>query len=321
MKKLGGKISCSLVMLFALPTVALAAVLDSKEGASSVAEESGKAAMNSVSNASDVTELSSKVKALEKAVDSLRNVTSDVTSDYIYVALAVAAVALLVAIVGLFMADKEAAKNKKARRVMFDNRKRLDALDKALGEANEEIARLRLLNEQVSARLNSTSSRMDSMASMMQTPHTEQPLKEEASKESELFKAQIEAFVADYNAMRQVSGLGAREARQEFSSKYGIKGFKCAKNEERVNHQETKPSFEAVDKLVDATLWAFTIGDSYAVLPNLKAYEWSVHATGGMKELFNSNYAGGSYNRITAIKPAILTPELDVKAKGELALS
>ena len=137
--------------------------------------------------------------------------------------------------------------------------------------------------------------------------------------------SKIKDIVTAFNEMMRkpatttMSGLNMR---QQFMKDYKVIAFKCVNFEERVNRPEDKPRF-ATCTTSESTLWGVPLQDdtSLAVLPGLRNYESTAHDQGGLKELFESGYTGGSYRKIEVIEPAIVTRDFQIIKRGKLRLS
>ena len=111
------------------------------------------------------------------------------------------------------------------------------------------------------------------------------------------------------------------QLRNDFITNYKVTTFKCVNSQERVNRREEQPRFEMCPAS-ESTLWRIPLSDgTFAVLPNPRGYESTVHLYGGMKELFKSNYSGGSYRKIEVVRPAIVKRDFSIDEQGELHLS
>ena len=132
----------------------------------------------------------------------------------------------------------------------------------------------------------------------------------------------LTAFNKMMNEVSKKNNYDGMDIRREFAEKYKVIAFKCINAEARASHSENPPVFKECD-LFDGTLWGIPLNDgTLAVFPNLSSYESAFHFKGGMKELFNSNYAGGNYRKIDVKQPAVLTRDLKIiNQKGKLELS
>ena len=135
-------------------------------------------------------------------------------------------------------------------------------------------------------------------------------------------------FVNEYNAI-DVPGKSSydiKNARDAYIKNFRITGFSCTNYEIRMNSPETAPQFRTDSSVVRASFWAFHVQETqYAVLPNQKQdYESQIHDAGGMKEAFQSNFAGGAYSHIKVLAPAIFSRSGDtwtLMKRGTLQLS
>ena len=132
-------------------------------------------------------------------------------------------------------------------------------------------------------------------------------------------------FVSAYNQIRSSSTNYAQsqQLRKEFQNKFPILAFSCVNYQQRMNNPSLPPEFSSVETPAKAEYWAFDLGNhTYAVVPNLKGYEESVHEAGAMGIVYESNYrAGNSYRNITVDRPAIFEAGWTLRTKGKLTLS
>ena len=113
-------------------------------------------------------------------------------------------------------------------------------------------------------------------------------------------------LVTEFNALAGKVGFALNEAKKEFVSKYKVCAFSCTNYEARMNEPIPPPIFKTMPDVQTADLWAYEFKPGvYAVVPNVKIYTGNVHSARALKEIFQSNFAGGTYNTIILEKPAI----------------
>lgn len=135
-------------------------------------------------------------------------------------------------------------------------------------------------------------------------------------------------FVDAYNAIyaEGKSSFEMRRAREDFLRTFKVRAFGCVNYEARMENTALAPVFRDAPSPAEGNFWAMPVqGDKYAVLPNQKLnYEGQIHETGGMKEAFKSNFGGGTYAHIRAVKPAVFSANggaWTLCARGEILLS
>ena len=126
-------------------------------------------------------------------------------------------------------------------------------------------------------------------------------------------------------AFNDIAATPDRERRKtiikDFIESNNVVGVTCTNAEQRPFRPNDPPRFEKSQSL-ESEIWAVSLRDGMlAIFPNIPEYEESSHKYGGLKELFRSNYKGGNYNKISVIRPAIVTSTFEIKAEGELQLS
>ena len=140
---------------------------------------------------------------------------------------------------------------------------------------------------------------------------------------SNLSRNSSEAFVDEFNALNDLSGFDARNARRQFVEKFHVQAFSCSNYEYRMTHPDTPPEFQD-ESSGKGTFWAIPSKENFSVVPNLKTYEEQYHLTGGMQEAFESNFTGGrTYGKIQLIRPAVFAKDLNgwrIIRRGELKL-
>ena len=114
-----------------------------------------------------------------------------------------------------------------------------------------------------------------------------------------------------------------RNKRSEFKSRFEVVELACINAKERINTHEA-PIY--VPK-ANGDFWAIPVGlqDLYIVYPRATLdYEVNVHTTGGMSEVFNSNFRKEiKYNGFDVSAPAWFvskSPSWECKRKGQLEL-
>lgn len=114
-----------------------------------------------------------------------------------------------------------------------------------------------------------------------------------------------------------------RNKRSEFKSRFEVVELACINAKERINTHEA-PIY--VPK-ANGDFWAIPVGlqDLYIVYPRATLdYEVNVHTTGGMSEVFNSNFRKEiKYNGFDVIAPAWFaskSPSWECKKEGQLEL-
>ena len=110
--------------------------------------------------------------------------------------------------------------------------------------------------------------------------------------------AMIIPFIKEYNALFH-PGMNAAErraVREEFIRKYRLRGLRCLNTEERVRNPDTPPYFADTESAASGDLWALPLSAGhYAVVPNHGIhYEARRHNAGGLKDLVDSNFQGGT---------------------------
>ncbi len=114
-----------------------------------------------------------------------------------------------------------------------------------------------------------------------------------------------------------------RKARTAFINTYSIQGYKCANFQARIHQPALEPKFTPAASLwEDANFWVANRAGYAIVVPRHPiTYEERIHLYGGMKELFESDYSTGSFNkvRLKRVAVVIITGDLwTVKIPGLL---
>ena len=134
-----------------------------------------------------------------------------------------------------------------------------------------------------------------------------------------------ENFVNDFNALAKLSGFSARQAREKFLRRHKVRAFTCANVEERMNRPKVAPKFSETASTSSGDFWACAVeGNLFAVVPNLKTYTENHHAERAFGQIFESNFAGGSYSRLFVERAAIFElrgNEWHLKRAGKIFLS
>lgn len=137
----------------------------------------------------------------------------------------------------------------------------------------------------------------------------------------------IHKFIKGYNSFADDTFgndyARRREATKKFKEFFHIKYFSCENYEERLTNPALNMVFKTLNR--DDIYWATHLEKNlYAVAPRLSlTYESQVHETAGMKEVFASNFAGNTYNKIILKKPAVfeyVNDTWELKERGELEL-
>ena len=127
--------------------------------------------------------------------------------------------------------------------------------------------------------------------------------------ESGEIRARLEEIKREYNGLETISEpMGQRRARNAFIQKQGVVGLICTNSQARMGNPSLKPEFGEAGSPQEGDLWAVQLGKSplWAVMPrqNLN-YESQRNHSGGLGEIFDSNFEGGTYSRISLAEPAI----------------
>ena len=134
-----------------------------------------------------------------------------------------------------------------------------------------------------------------------------------------------ESFVNDLNALAKLSGFSARQAREKFLRRHKVRAFTCANVEERMNRPKFAPKFTETASLSSGDFWASAIEENlFAVVPNVKTYTENHHAERAFGQVFESNFAGGSYSRLRVERAAIFElngGEWRLKSAGKIFLN
>ena len=134
-----------------------------------------------------------------------------------------------------------------------------------------------------------------------------------------------ENFVNNFNALAKLSGFSARQAREKFLRRHKVRAFTCANVEERMNRPKVAPKFSETASTSSGDFWACAVeGNLFAVVPNLKTYTENHHAERAFGQIFESNFAGGSYSRLFVERAAIFElrgNEWHLKRAGKIFLS
>ena len=233
----------------------------------------------------------------------------------------IAYVALIVALIALILVAAALLKAYLDNDTLKQNVRMIRELKMKIGEQEQKIARLSGHVEAVGMRQYQAEQVRPAAPEPRPAAIPQQPLRQESPEEQ--LRNRLNSFVQEYNALmsQRNNSMAARDAKRQFVQDNRLRGFDCVNYEARMNHPEQAPIFAENGNPAQAYFWALQLqGDQYAVVPNLKAYEGQVHQTGGMKEVFDSNYQAGSYAGIMVLKPAIFSGLSQLLQKGQLRL-
>ena len=220
--------------------------------------------------------------------------------------------AIILAVIAWFCALRA---EKKAGR----NSQRINKLEQQLAQKERELAELREAMENV-ARSKSKPAEQSAAAPSILRP----AMMAEAEAAVQVTpQGRLQQFIQEYNDLmsQRDNSMAARDAKKAFVQKYQLRGFDCINYEDRMNHPELAPQFAEKANPAQASFWAVQVqGETYGVVPNLKAYEEQAHQTAGMKEVFDSNFQGGSYAGIKVLKPAFFAGLTQLIERGKLDL-
>ena len=141
--------------------------------------------------------------------------------------------------------------------------------------------------------------------------------------------ARMEEIKREYNSLEAIGEANEqRLARNAFIQKHGVVGLICTNSQARMGNPSLKPEFGEAGSPQRGDLWAVPLGNSllWAVMPrqNLN-YESQRNNSGGLGEIFDSNFESGTYSRITLASPAIFQRESDgwvrTPHKGRIVLA
>lgn len=112
-------------------------------------------------------------------------------------------------------------------------------------------------------------------------------------------------ITAEFQDLVGMSGLSAKQARDNFVKKYGIIGVSCANIDERLQNINAVPVFKADDEPNKSQLWLVSAKNKYLAFINpVGGYSLDLHLFAGFKEIFRSNYKEGTYTAFKSFKPA-----------------
>lgn len=215
----------------------------------------------------------------------------------------------VIALVGALRADKKAGRNSQ----------RISKLEQQLAQKEQELAALREAIENVARSKSKPAEQPVAAPSILRT--VAMAAAETAAQVTP--QGRLLQFIQEYNDLmsQRDNSMAARDAKKAFVQKYQLRGFDCINFEARMNHPELPPQFAENANPAQASFWAMQAqGETYGVVPNLKAYEEQVHQTAGMKEVFDSNFQGGSYSGIKVLKPAFFAGLTQLMERGKLDL-
>lgn len=257
----------------------------------------------------------------------------------IYILLGIATIALLLAILGLAclkdLSKRYLSKFDKQQSKLTDLEKRIAELENHIIKLNKNIIdntkqqksiidpnKIHSTNSDIqkSIEINSSSIKKEGPSNTK----TKEQLDSEQHQELEnIWKP----FIQKYNDLssNKTSSYKSRDAFKQFYQQNNIEFFNCINSEARLSFPYLATEFKTVPTSIGSYLALPLKNSLYAVVPNLKdAYEYHLHETAGMKEVFESNYEKGSYNKIIVKRPAIFDYTNDIwtlKKRGEIKLS
>ena len=138
---------------------------------------------------------------------------------------------------------------------------------------------------------------------------------------SELYDESLaDEFIASYNALYDINdGMKQRLRNKELEASPSITSFTCVNHNERMIDPDMQPVF-ATEK--DGPYMAYHLGnDYYAVIPARVTYEQTRNVAFAFREVFDSNYVDGAYNKIKVQQPAIFQGKWKLIRKGKVELS
>ncbi len=264
----------------------------------------------------DLTSLKNEMATIQEEVNTTKTQVQGITdkAETTYMLLGavgvVALVALIFALLAYFVKGSKTKKDRTPFSVAHPNAGVSGGNQADIFNLQQEVAALR---EELERMRRSAQSRQDSGAAEQRTAASQQ----NAPAWSE--------FVEAYNALaqRKLTGFEARDARNDFGRRFGVRAFSCANFEQRMNRPDLPPVFADEPNIANGEYWAMPCsGGLYVVVPCMKTYEARNHSEGGMKEAFHSNFENGrTYNVITVIKPAIFQEGWKILRQGKLQLS
>ena len=244
---------------------------------------------------------------IQTANSSLDNVTGY---------LAIGALAISVISILLLIIIKSSLQSRMNKLTTLFNMQR-DELSKVTDElkvTKNEINRLKNHIENLEMKL----SKVEEIPERQPQSYVSPPIQLKKTPPEDKFKD----FISDFNALKGVRGSEQIKLREEFLSKYKIKGFNCKNFNERMNNPSLEPEFETSQSPASCEYWAYEdSNETFVVLPNVKSYNENYHVARAMSFVFDSNFENGNYSNIRVIKPAIFRSNLQLFEKGELVLS
>ncbi len=264
----------------------------------------------------DFSSLEKKITNMQATVkkqsETIQNVVNKGQTTYMLLGAVgvVALVALIFALLAYFVKGSKTKKDTKTFSAVNPNAGAAAGSQADIINLQQEVAALR---EELERMRRSAQSRQDSGAA------------EQHAAVSQQNAPAWREFVEAYNALaqRKLTGFEARDARNDFGRRFGVRAFSCANFEQRMNRPDLPPVFADEPNIVNGEYWAMPhSGGTYVVVPCMKTYEARNHSEGGMKEAFRSNFENGrTYNVITVIEPAIFQEGWKILRPGKLQLS
>lgn len=237
----------------------------------------------------------------------------------IYILLAIAIIALIVAGVSLYYNNVLAIRyNKKINDLKKNTitKKYIDDINEKLSKNENELEKIKnyLIKkhdkrqvEQKPINASAVTNSIEKVVPEKENIVFEAPREVEIEKRVELENLWRD-FIKNYNsfAYKNLESHDGIRARKDFAKNYNIKYFYCENYEARLNNPDLEINFKDTNTSNDM-YWGFNLmNEIYAVVPKLNiTYGYQIHEIAGMKEAFISNFDKGSYNKIIVKKPAI----------------
>lgn len=322
-------------------------------------KETGQETQNVEKLQTDIKDLQAKTEELKQEITSLKTEISEIQADdgnsLNYISIVLAAISLLLsAFIGYGLRSKKISKPiekqfQELRRMQRTLEKQIEELDRAnemkfaafnsdffsaLPKEKASDNETKAEDEKSTSNIELEPKRNKKHGQKNMNTHDEIIIQQDEPvlppQKQYLDSQGRNVMVAFKRMMDQIAGVSTYEGediRENFAEKYQVRVFRCVNAEARMTNRELLPKFE---ESMDGELWGISLQDgTLAVFPNLSTYESTIHFQGGMKELFVSNYNGGSYSQIQVKSPAIVTGDYQTKnfdsdaiqQKGELILS
>ena len=129
------------------------------------------------------------------------------------------------------------------------------------------------------------------------------------AEESGDIRERMEEIKQAYNSLNVIGNASEqRRARNDFIRKYQVVGLICTNSQARMGNPSLAPEFGDAGSPQQGDLWAAPLGKPplYAVMPRQGLnYEHQRNESGGLGEIFDSNFEGGTYARIELLYLAI----------------